>query len=64
MSLENLRLLNLSTVNSEKTLKWAVSPIAWENEKLEFHRCDGGFECKDGKKLLIYGIHTSLFAYC
>jgi len=63
MSLENLRLLSPSMVNSEKVLRWTISLVAWENEELELQRHDGGFECRDGKELLIYGAHTSILAY-
>jgi hypothetical protein len=57
MSLENLRLLSPYTVSLERVLRW-------ENEELELQRHDGGFECRDGKKFLIYGVHAFLFTCC
>jgi hypothetical protein len=57
-SLETRRLLNARhTASWERVLRWAAAPAAWENEDLELQRRDGGFECRDGKKLLIYGAH-------
>jgi hypothetical protein len=53
-----LRLVNARhTASWERVLRWAAAPAAWENEDLELQRRDGGFECRDGKKLLIYGAH-------
>ncbi len=64
MSLENLRLLSPYTVSLERVLRWTISPTTWENEDLELQRRDGGFECRDGKKFLIYGVHAFLFTCC
>jgi len=64
MSLKNLRLLNPYTVSLKRVLRWTISPTAWDNEDLELQRRDGGFVCRDGKKLLIYGAHTSLLVSC
>jgi hypothetical protein len=59
MSLENLRLLSPSMVSSKRLLRWTISFVAWENQKLELQRHDGRFECRDGKELLIYGLTLS-----
>jgi hypothetical protein len=50
-------------VSSKRVLRWTISLVAWANEELELQRHDRGFECRDGKELLIYGTHTSLLAY-
>jgi hypothetical protein len=54
-----LKLLNPNIFNSNRIFKRVVSIATWENEHLEFERRDGRFECIDGKKLLIYGVHSS-----
>ncbi len=45
-----------------KSFEMSSFIVAWENENLEFQKHDGGFECKDGKTFLIYGVHNSLLA--